>query len=400
MKFGLFYELQLPRPWKEGDEQQLFQEALDQAELADKLSFDYLWAVEHHFLEEYSHCSAPEIFLAACSQRTKYIRLGHGVVLMPSNFNHPARVAERISSLDLLSNGRVEFGTGKSSSRLELEGFGVDFDKRHEQWEESVEQCANMMTLSPYPGFKGKYFSLPCRNVVPKPLQKPHPPLWVACSNRESIKTAARLGMGALTFTFPDFQVAKQWADDYYKTLKEECIPIGHSINPNICTVTDLFVHHDSEEARRRSEEGFKFFSYSLAHYYTKGNHKPGKTSVWNNFKNENLDCESSAGLGTPQQVIEHIKQFEEAGIDQVTFLQQAGKIKHQHICESMELFAQSVMPIFKKGEQKKHEKKMKSLAPYLEEAMARKKKLEEPSEEEIGAYDTYNEFFSEKRHS
>jgi hypothetical protein len=120
MKFGIFYEHQLPRPWNDGDEHRLFQEALDQVELADKLGIDYAWEVEHHFLEEYSHSSAPEIFLAACSQRTRKIRLGHGICLMPPKYNHPARVAERIATLDLVSNGRVEFGTGESASLMEL----------------------------------------------------------------------------------------------------------------------------------------------------------------------------------------------------------------------------------------------------------------------------------------
>ena len=124
MRFGIFYEHQLPRPWTEGLEQKLFQDALDQVELADKLGFDNVWEVEHHFLEEYSHSSAPEVFLAACSQRTKQIRLGHGIVLMPPGYNHPARVAERIATLDLVSNGRVEFGTGESGSVTELGGFG------------------------------------------------------------------------------------------------------------------------------------------------------------------------------------------------------------------------------------------------------------------------------------
>src|SRR5215467_6813081 len=128
MKFGVFYEHQLPRPWDEGAELRLFQEALDQVELADKLGFDTVWEVEHHFLEEYSHSSAPEVFLAAASQRTKQIRLGHGIVQMPPAYNHPARVAERIATLDLISGGRVEFGTGESSSQVELGGFGVERD--------------------------------------------------------------------------------------------------------------------------------------------------------------------------------------------------------------------------------------------------------------------------------
>src|SRR5262247_4055208 len=157
MKFGIFYEHQLPRPWHDGDELRLFQEALDQVELADQLGIDFAWEVEHHFLEEYSHSSAPEVFLAACSQRTKNIRLGHGIVLMPPGYNHPARVAERIATLDLVSRGRVEFGTGESASRAELEGFGVDPNERRAMWREAVEQAANMMAMDPYPGFAGKY---------------------------------------------------------------------------------------------------------------------------------------------------------------------------------------------------------------------------------------------------
>ena len=139
MRFGIFYEHQLPRPWAPDSEQRLFQDALDQVELADRLGIDHAWEVEHHFLEEYSHSSAPEVFLAAASQRTRRIRLGHGIVLMPPGYNHPARVAERIATLDLVSNGRVDWGTGESASRAELEGFGVTPAERRAMWRETVE---------------------------------------------------------------------------------------------------------------------------------------------------------------------------------------------------------------------------------------------------------------------
>src|SRR6202011_2469019 len=161
MKFGIFYEHQLPRPWHEGDEHRIYQQALDQVELADRIGIDHAWEVEHHFLEEYSHSSAPEVFLAACSQRTKQIRLGHGICLMPPKYNHPARVAERIATLDLVSNGRVEWGTGESASRAELEGYGVNPGERRAMWRETVEQVANMMVMDPYPGFQGQFFSMP-----------------------------------------------------------------------------------------------------------------------------------------------------------------------------------------------------------------------------------------------
>src|SRR6478736_3096481 len=133
MKFGIFYEHQLPRPWGADGEHKLLKDALDQVELADKLGIDHVWEVEHHFLEEYSHSSAPEVFLAACSQRTTNIRLGHGIVQLPPGFNHPARVAERIATLDLISDGPVDFGTGESSSEAELGGFGVDKATKRQQ---------------------------------------------------------------------------------------------------------------------------------------------------------------------------------------------------------------------------------------------------------------------------
>ena len=168
MKFGLFYEHQLPQPWSEDSELRLYQQALDQVELADRLGIDYVWEVEHHFLEEYSHSSAPEVFLAACSQRTKRIRLGHGIALMPPKYNHPARVAERIATLDLVSNGRVEWGTGESATAVEMGGFGVDPQEKEAMWQEATEQAANMLAMRPYPGFQGRWFDMRaatwCRN--------------------------------------------------------------------------------------------------------------------------------------------------------------------------------------------------------------------------------------------
>src|SRR5260370_14554926 len=187
MSLGLLYEHRLPRPWAEGTEHRLFKDALAQVELADSLGIDYIWEVEHHFLEEYAHSSAPEVFLAACAARTKKIRIGHGVVLAPPGYTHPACVAERIATLDLIADGRVDWGTGESASRVELEGFGIDPDHKKAMWAEAVEQTANMMAMSPYPRLKGKYFAMPVRNVVAKTLQKPPPPVRGACSRRENI---------------------------------------------------------------------------------------------------------------------------------------------------------------------------------------------------------------------
>ncbi len=161
MRFGIFYEHQLPRPWEPDSEHRLLQDALEQVELADKSGIDYVWEVEHHFLEEYSHSSAPEVFLAAASQRTSRIRLGHGIVQAPALVNHPARIAERIATLDLISNGRVEFGTGEASSASELGGFGVPRDAKRAMWEESLDAVTRMLVEEPFAGYDGTYLRMP-----------------------------------------------------------------------------------------------------------------------------------------------------------------------------------------------------------------------------------------------
>ncbi len=392
MKFGIFYEHQLPRPWGEGDELRLYQEALDQVELADRLGIDYAWEVEHHFLEEYSHSPAPEVFLAACSQRTRRIRLGHGIVLMPPKYNHPAKVAARIATLDLVSNGRVEFGTGESASRAELEGFGIDPAEKRAMWREATEQCANLLAMDPYPGFEGKYFSMPCRNLVPKPVQKPHPPMWLACSNRETIHIAAQLGLGALTFAFVDPDEARHWVDDYYRTFERECVPIGWVPNPNVAMVTGFSCHRDAEEARRRGLDGFRFFGFALGHYYLFGTHRPGRTDIWKNFEGvrDMMPDVPAGGIGTPDDLRAHLRKFQDVGVDQVIFIQQGGRNRHEHICEALELFAAEVMPEFKEREDERARAKAERLAPAIEAAIARKPFMPAPDDDAIAVFNAY----------
>ena len=389
MKFGIFYEHQIPRPWNDGDEHRLFKEALDQVELADRLGIDYVWEVEHHFLEEYSHSSAPEVFLAACSQRTTQIRLGHGIVLMPPGFNHPARVAERIATLDLVSDGRVDWGTGEASSRQELEGFGVDVKQKRDMWIESVRETARMMTADPYPGYEGTYFSMPHRSVVPKPLQRPHPPIWVACSNRETIKLAAQLGIGALTFAFVDAEEAKHWVDEYYDTFKSECHPIGLDVNPNIAIVTGFMCHEDTDTAVDRGLEGFQFFGYALNHYYATGTHVPGRFDIWEDFvANGPTERGPTGCIGNPEQVRDTLRIYEDAGVDQVIFIQQGGRNRHEHICESLELFAREVLPDFKRRDADRQKTRSEQLAPYVKAARARIEEIEDMAD--VPAVESY----------
>jgi alkanesulfonate monooxygenase SsuD/methylene tetrahydromethanopterin reductase-like flavin-dependent oxidoreductase (luciferase family) len=384
MKFGIFYEHQLPRSagaeWDDDAERRLYQDALDQVELADRIGIDHVWEVEHHFLEEYSHSSAPEVFLAACSQRTRQIRLGHGITLMPPAYNHPARVAERIAALDLVSNGRVEWGTGESATAVEMGGFNIDPADKEDMWREGAEQAANMLAMRPYPGFKGRWFEMPCRNIVPKPAQKPHPPMWVACSRRETIHRAARAGIGALAFSFLEPEQAARWVEDYYAIIKsEECVPIGHTVNPNIAVVTGMSCHRDEAEAIRRGLDGFRFFGYSLGHYALFGEHMPGVTNLWDRFlevKDRMPDNAGRGGIGTPSQLREHLRRYENVGIEQVIFVQQAGATRHEHICESLETFAAEVMPEFKEREAARAEQKRRELEPFIAAALARKPRM------------------------
>jgi alkanesulfonate monooxygenase SsuD/methylene tetrahydromethanopterin reductase-like flavin-dependent oxidoreductase (luciferase family) len=354
MKFGIFYELQLPRPWAPGDELKLYQNALAQIELADSLGYDHAWQVEHHFLEEYSHSPAPEAFLAAASQRTRQIRLGHGICQLTTN--HPARVAERIATLDLLSNGRCEFGMGESASITELEPFGVAMDDKRAVFEEAVQAI--------FPMFKdggsehhGKYFDMPLRNVLPKPVQKPHPPLWVACSQLETLAKCGEWGMGALGFQFVSAEAAHAWVHAYYNAfVKRQKKLADYQTNPNIALVSFFMCAKTDEEARARAD-GDTFFQFCLKFYSASSGRQrpaPGAVNMWdeyNKWKRANPEAHATAlrgGLiGSPDTIRRKLKKFQSSNIDQVVLLNQAGKNTHEHICESLELFAREVMPEF-----------------------------------------------------
>ena len=395
---------QLPRPWQDGDEGRLLDDALEQVELADSLGLDCIWEVEHHFLEEYSHSSAPEVFLAAASQRTKQIRLGHGIVHLPPEVNHPARVAERIATLDLLSHGRVEFGTGEGSSQAELGGFGVPRGAKREQWEESLDVVCRMLGEEPFTGHRGKWIDVPPRNVVPKPQQRPHPPLWVACSRRDTIELAGERGLGVLSFSFINPEDAKPWVDSYYDLLNsEKCVPAGFSVNPNFAVVAPFMCHSDEETAIERGIDGAHFFGYSLAHYYVFGRHRPARTSVWDEFEqhrhqrgfardiiratNQPLDIKVLQGqvgslrgaVGTPEQIADLCARYEAAGVDQVIFVAQAGRNQHEHICEGLELFAKEVLPRFTDDREAKEEAKRERMAAGVEQAIARRPAPRDP---------------------
>ncbi len=407
MRFGLFFEHQVPRPWAEDDERRVFGEALEQIELADRLGFECVWLVEHHFLEEYSHSSAPEVFLAAASQRTQTIRLGHGIVHSIPAINHPARIAERIATLDVLSGGRVEFGTGEGSAAAELDAFGVDPAQKRAMWEEGVRVALRCMTETPFTGHAGAHVRMPPRNVVPKPVQRPHPPVWVACTRRETIHLAAQRGIGALGFAFADPEEARHWVDDYYTTLATEGVPMGDAVNANVACVTSFFCHADEDEAVRRGAEGSNFIGYSLGHYYVFGRHRPGAGDLWAEYRERRaaagFDPEAVAlatgspdrlgatvvqqgttglrgAMGTPAQVREYLRRYEECGVDQVILSCSAGRNRHEHIMETLDLFARDVLPEFAERDERRTRDKAMRLAPVIDAVLARKPASDHPA--------------------
>jgi alkanesulfonate monooxygenase SsuD/methylene tetrahydromethanopterin reductase-like flavin-dependent oxidoreductase (luciferase family) len=409
VRFGLFYEHQNPRPWDERTDHQLLKDALEQVELAERAGFDYIWEVEHHFLEEYSHSSAPEVFLAAASQRTSRIKLGHGIVQIPHYVNHPARVAERVATLDLISDGRVQFGTGEGSSEPEIGGFLYDRERKRDMWTDAIDAITRMFVEEPFAGWESEWLRMPPRNVIPKPFQKPHPPLWVACSRRETIQFAARNGIGALSFSFAEPEDAARWVDDYYGLIEsEECVPAGFAVNPNLAVVLPMMCHEDEQTAIDRGIDGAHFFGYSLAHFFGMTPHSPGVTNIWEEFLERREETGFSreviqalekplavkimeeglgsmrGAIGTPDQIADLCRRYEAVGVDQVIFVLQAGANRHEHICEAIELFGEKVLPSFAEQADARDAEKAERLAPAVERALARRDPARPPVQDYV----------------
>ena len=379
MKFGIFYEHQMGRPWADDHEQRLIQDALEQVELADSLGIQYVWEVEHHFLEEYSHSSAPEVFLAAGSQRTSRIRLGHGIVLTAPQFNHPARVAERISMLDLVSNGRVEFGSGESSSEAELAGFQIDPIRKRDAWLEGLETAVRCMTETPFTGVDGEFVTDAAAQR--RAQARAEAPSAAVGGVQPARHDPARRREGHRR---ADVRLHRPRGGTFVGELLRG--DAGRAVRPGRATRQSagrVRVTDDAPPRRghgdRRGVEGANFFGYSLGHYYIFGTHRPAVTNVWAEYeqrrsaqgfdpeavaaavKAERLGAKVAAGdttglrgcIGTPEQLREYLRRFEEAGVDQVIFVMQAGRNEHDHIMESIEIFGREVLPEFVERDEK-----------------------------------------------
>ncbi len=367
MKFGLIYELQMQRPWDDRvNEYNIYHNALEQIELADKLGFDYAWEVEHHFLEEYSHSSAPEVFLAAASQRTKNIRLGHGIALLPNPFNHPIRVAERAAALDIVSNGRVDLGTGRSITEQELGGFGIDPADSRAMWEEAIQMIPKMWRDEPF-SWEGDYFVVPPRNVLPKPIQDPHPPLWMACTQPESFRLAGSKGLGALSFGFiaPGVLEASLGA---YREAIETAKPVGAFVNNQFAATSFGCVAPTDEEALEYGRPASEFFQESLGILFVpwaKAANVPPSYQYYKTMAQmveerlkalEGQDSDrfaegvesGSLMVGSPERVRKVVQNYVDAGVDQLILMVQAGRIPHEKVMQTITLLGEEVLPEFR----------------------------------------------------
>lgn len=360
MKFGIFYEISVPRPWQPDTEKKVYDNCIEQAILADKLGFDYCWAVEHHFLEEYSHCSAPEIFLTAIAAQTERIRVGHGINVCVPEMNPAIRIAERCAALDIVSGGRLEVGTGRSATWTELGGFGANPDTTKATWDEYVRVLPKMWTQERF-SHQGTYFSMPERAVLPKPYQKPHPPLWVAVTSPGTELDAAHRGMGALGLTFGDFAEQERKVKAY-KDAVRQCEPVGEFVNDTVAAVNFMYCHEDPERAKSTGTRLIGTFGY-LASQLVSAREVYASPSYASfgllpqvrrqaNAPGTAAQLPPGMCMGDPDRLIATLKQWESTGIDCVNFLLNAAEtVPQEEVLASLKLFAREVMPKFTKVE-------------------------------------------------
>jgi alkanesulfonate monooxygenase SsuD/methylene tetrahydromethanopterin reductase-like flavin-dependent oxidoreductase (luciferase family) len=382
MKFGLMYEIEMPKPWYEGYEYDKYWQVMAQIQYADEVGFDYVWAVEHHFFEELSHCSAPEILFAAASQRTSRIRFGHGAVLLPQPYNHPVRVAERIGALDIVSNGRLEVGFARSTTLCEMGGFGVDPNDTRPMMDEALEIIPQLMATDRFPGYQGKYFTVgPNRNVIPKPIQKPHPPLWMACSSPQSFEIAANAGLGVLSFNIIQAQTLEERVRNYRQAIQHPAKPVAARINNQIATFMMTLCGENNDQSIEMAGEGMHWYMSLLR----------GQTPYWQNIfekgredlfaqiesykymsrrapealqfgadlteekardqmRPRNLVDKGLLCAGNPDTCVRVLERFESLGIDLILCFMEMGRVPHQRTMDSIRLFGKYVIPHFKRN--------------------------------------------------
>jgi alkanesulfonate monooxygenase SsuD/methylene tetrahydromethanopterin reductase-like flavin-dependent oxidoreductase (luciferase family) len=369
VEFALFYEIPVARPWTRTAELEAYQNTLAQAVRADELGWHSVWSVEHHFLEEYSHCPNPEVLYGAIAARTERLRIGYGVRLIPRPYNHPVRSAESAAVLDLLSNGRVEFGTGRSSTRIEMEGFGIHPDQTRSMWREGVEHVIGAWTNDEYE-FDGEWWSMPKRRVLPKPIQEPHPPVWGATGSEGGHRMMGKLGLGLLSFSVGTPPAELQRRIGVYREGLAECTePLGKVVNPRAACFTMVNCAATREESHAASRESFEWYPRRSAQLvasvpkWLDEMATAGAAAEYGTYDylqgavaaEEHLDQVSFDGLlasgaciaGDPDDVVEKVRAYEATGADLLLCLVNPYNVSPAAVMQTIELMGKHVIPEF-----------------------------------------------------
>ncbi len=372
MKFSIIYEAQMVDTSRE-NEARCFHEIVEQAVLAEEMGFDTVWAVEHTALTQYAHMSAPETFLAFLAGKTTRLGIGHGVVCLPPAMNHPVKVAERIATLDILSNGRVHFGMGKGGTQQEAGTFGYDLAALQPMIDESMYLIPKIMVEDEIE-HDGEYIRIPRRPIHPKPYQDPHPPLYMACTRADALTTAGARGIGALVLGFagPDDIASKNaiyraaWAN---RKAEDQ---VGFRPTEHLAALCPALVLDDREKARRIGLRGQRFFVESLGYWY-QGGPRPTVENLSGDEQAAILQQEKAAvvaylseekitigsehtgayeevqgAYGTAEDCIRYVQRLFDAGADEILFLFQMGAVPHEAIMETIRNIGTYVIPHFK----------------------------------------------------
>ncbi len=358
MEFGLFQggfvhkDLAAKNPNAEHD--RLMSE-VDLCEVGDQHNWKYAWFTEHHFLQEYSHISASETLMAWVLARTTKIHVASGIINITPPVNHPARVAERVAMMDLVSNGRFEFGTGRGSSTTEMGGFGItDPDITRDMYEEAIREIVRMWRDEPY-SFEGKFFSMPERHVLPKPYVKPHPPLWVAAGNPETFEKAAKMGLGVICFTGGTPEKMAPLVETYKKHIKD-AEPVGEYVNDNIAITTSFMCLEDRDEARNYMAHSGNGRQQTLVFHYLDTFPKPPFVPEWpteipdpTRRQIEKGFQSGAAIVGTPDDCAQGIQKWVDIGVDQLIMGPSGSIYPHELLERTVTLFGDEVIPRFDK---------------------------------------------------
>jgi alkanesulfonate monooxygenase SsuD/methylene tetrahydromethanopterin reductase-like flavin-dependent oxidoreductase (luciferase family) len=377
MRFDMFYELAVPE-FAGVSERDVYHHALDEIALADQAGFDGVWLVEHHFFREYSHCPSPEVVFGAISQRTERMRIGHGVVLLP--FKHPVFVAERIAALDLLSDGRMDVGVGRGVSPLEYDVFGGKMSESRARVDEGLEILRRCWGDEPF-SFEGEFWSFPEVDVVPKPLQKPHPPIWTAAVSPETFPMAAERGMGVLAGPFkPLFMVMED-----RERFAARCVELGRDPKElGFGMTVGVIVLDDHERARQVAAQNIRWFYEQLLRLTAPVLERGGESYRY--YREElgtlqaltggapSLEALEAAGMivaGSPDYAIERFRQLAASGLDHVLCALQAGGVPHADVMRSIELFGERVIPALRDTEAGTERMKRPDMRVFLRDSDA-----------------------------